>query len=36
MLDIWMALTLTAAFALVTGFVVWCGKTVEDTGGERE
>lgn len=33
MLDIWMVLTLTVALALIVGFVVWCGKTVEDTGG---
>ncbi len=36
MLDIWMGLTLAAAFALVIGFVVWCGKTVADSGGEHE
>lgn len=36
MLDIGMILTLTAAFALVIGFVVWCGRTLEDAGGERE
>lgn len=36
MLDIWTVLTLAAAFAVVTGFVIWCGRTVEETGGERE
>ncbi|SDE33061.1 hypothetical protein SAMN04488602_12528 [Paenibacillus sp. cl123] len=36
MLDMGMVLTLIAVFALMAGFVVWCGRTAEDTGGERE
>lgn len=34
-LDFWMALTLIAAFALVVGFVVWCDRSIGETGGER-
>ncbi|CAI6050978.1 hypothetical protein COHCIP112018_01475 [Cohnella sp. JJ-181] len=36
MLDIGMTVTLVAAFALVAGFVHWCGKTLEETGGDQE
>lgn len=35
LLDIWMTLTLLAAFALVAGFVIWCDKSIDDAGGER-
>lgn len=34
MSDVWMTFTLIAAFALIAGFVWWCGKTVDETGGE--
>lgn len=35
MLDLWMGLTLAAAFALTAGFVIWCGRTIEEPGGDR-
>lgn len=35
LLDIWMTLTLIAAFALVVGFVIWCDRSIDKTGEER-
>lgn len=35
MLDTWMTLTLIVAFALVAGFVRWCDKSIDETGGDR-
>lgn len=34
MMDIWMVPTLTAAFALVVGFVYWCDRSIDEAGGE--
>lgn len=34
MMDIWMFLTLLFGTLLVLGFIVWCDKAIEDTGGE--
>lgn len=36
MLDIWMIVMLAVAFLLVTGFMHWCSRTVDEAGGELE
>lgn len=35
MLDVYMVLMLAASFGLFYGFMAWCGKVVDQTGGER-
>lgn len=36
MLDLWMVITLIVSFALVIGFIEWCGRSIEPMEGERE
>lgn len=35
MLDLYMVLMLAIAYALFSGFLMWCGRVIEDSGGER-
>jgi len=35
MTDIYMILILAGAYALFSGFLFWCGRIVDETGGER-
>lgn len=34
-MDVVMVLTLAGAYGLFCGFLAWCGKVVEETGGDR-
>lgn len=36
MLDLVMALTLAASYAVFAFFLKWCGTVVQQKGGERE
>lgn len=36
MLDLYMILILAAAFALFYGFMTWCDRIADETGGERK
>jgi len=36
MLDVIMIASLGASFLLLYGFLVWCGKVVGESGGDRE
>ncbi|RED64605.1 hypothetical protein DFP95_10222 [Cohnella lupini] len=36
MLDLYMVLLLAVTFAVFYGFMAWCDRVVEDTGGDRK
>lgn len=36
MLDLYMILILAVTYVLFAGFMTWCGKVVDDAGGERK
>jgi hypothetical protein len=36
MLDLYMVLLLAGTFAVFYGFMAWCGRVVDDAGGERK
>lgn len=36
MLDLYMVLMLAATYLLFAGFLSWCGKVTEESGGERK
>jgi hypothetical protein len=35
MLDLCMVLLLAITYALFTGFLSWCGRVIEESGGGR-
>lgn len=36
MLDLYMVLMLAGTFALFYGFMTWCDRVVDESGGDRE
>lgn len=36
MLDVYMILMLAATYAIFSGFLHWCGRIIEETGGDRK
>lgn len=36
MLDLYMVLMLVVTYALFTGFLSWCGRVIQESGGDRK
>jgi hypothetical protein len=36
MLDLYMVLMMVGGFALLYGFLAWCSRVVDETGGDRK
>ena len=36
MLDLYMILMLAVTFGLFYGFTIWCDRTVDEAGGDRQ
>lgn len=36
MLDVYMVLLLAATFGLFYGFLAWCNRVIDDTGGDTK